>query len=106
MDMRLQTKIDFRRFASLGLWTSLMVGTIGGPLLWAKSDGSSRESAPVVVFRPKPSMSLQPRPLSAPVRHLGQQPVFSVVLLGIEAIDESEAAPRALPSVGEWTPRR
>jgi hypothetical protein len=29
-----------------------------------------------------------------------------VVLLGIEAIDESEVAPRALPSVGEWTPRR
>ncbi|MBC8116493.1 MAG: hypothetical protein H7062_19045 [Candidatus Saccharimonas sp.] len=78
----------------------------GGSLLWAQSDGFFTETASVVVFRAKPSMSRQPRPLSAPLRHFDPSVDATVVLVGIEAIDDAEDPAAALLPMGEWTPLR
>ena len=52
------------------------------------SDSSERRSGspPVVAFRAKPSMARQPRPASAPIRHLDQRADGAVKLLGIESL--------------------
>ena len=42
----------------------------------------------VVLFRAKPSMARQPRPASAPIRHLDQRADGAVKLLGIESLHE------------------
>lgn len=107
MVMSVQSPVGLRQFASRGLLLSFAVAAsiAGGSLLWAESDEFFTETASVVVFRAKPSMSRQPRPLSAPLRQFDQRVGAAVVLLGIEAIDEAvDFAAVQLP-MGEWTPR-
>ena len=79
---------------------------VGGSLLWAETDELTAESVSAVVFRAKPSMSRQPRPSSAPIRHLDHRADAAVMLLGIEAIDDSEDVAVGTLPMGEWTPRR
>lgn len=67
---------------------SLSMTILGGSFLWAKSDRSAKRSAPTVSFRTKPTMALQPRPVSAPSRHF-DRPAMPVILLGIESFDEA-----------------
>lgn len=108
--MKVQLTVGPGRFTTRGLLASLslMAATsiIGGSLLWAEAAEFATESSSVVMLREKPSMSRQPRPLSAPLRHLGQRADAAVVLLGIEAIDDSEGAALSTPPMGEWAPRR
>ena len=49
-----------------------------GPGEWQVS------SARTVAFRAKPTLARQPRPTSAPIRHLDQRVDCAVTLLGIE----------------------
>ena len=108
--MDMQLPVGPGRFTTRGLLASLslVVATsiVGGSLLWAESAEFATEPSSAVMFRAKPSMSRQPRPLSAPLRHLDQRADAAVVLLGIEAIDDSEGAAVSTLSMGEWVPRR
>ena len=108
--MHVQMKVGPGRFATRGLLAALSLVTatliVGGSLLWAEPDEFATESSSVVMLRAKPSMSRQPRPLSAPLRHLDQRADAAVVLLGIEALDDSDGADSSTPPMGEWTPLR
>ncbi len=99
------------RLASLSLAAATLI--VGGSLLWAEPEaGLTTESSSAVVLRARPSMSRQPRPSSAPLRHLDQRAAAAVVLLGIEAIDDSDGADSTdelnagAHPMGEWTPLR
>ena len=97
-------------FVMLAIATSI----VGGSLVWAKSVEFLTESASAVVFRTKPTMSLQPRPFTAPLRNFELVPFqqfdpparAGVVLLGIEDFDKTEGPAAALLPMGQWTPRR
>ena len=108
--MHVQLTVGPVRFTTRGLLASLslVIATlvVGGSLLWAEPDELATESSSVVLLRAKPSMSRQPRPSSAPLRHLDQRADAAVVLLGIEAIDDSDGADSSTPPMGEWTPLR
>ena len=108
--MNVQMHVGPGRFTTRGLLASLSLvaatSIVGGSLLWAEPDEFATESSSVVMLRAKPSMSRQPRPSSAPLRHLDQRADAAVVLLGIEAIDDSEGADSSTHPMGEWTPRR
>lgn len=106
--MSVQSPVGPRRFASRGLLLSLAIAAsiIGGSLLRAEAGKFFTETAPVVAFRPKASMSRQPRPLSAPLRHFDRHMDAAVVLVGIESIDDAEDSAAAPLPMGEWTPLR
>ena len=108
--MHIQMPVGPGRFTTRGLLASLSLAAatsiVGGSLLSAEPDEFASEPSSVVMLRAKPSMSRQPRPLSAPIRHLDQRADAAVVLLGIEAIDDSEGSAASTLPMGEWTPRR
>lgn len=114
--MHVQLTVGPVRFTTRGMLASLSLvaatSIVGGSLLRAEPDEFAAESSPVVLLRAKPSMSRQPRPSSAPLRHLDQRADAAVVLLGIEAVDEPDGADSAngagtsTLSMGEWTPLR
>jgi hypothetical protein len=105
--MSVESCVRPRRFALRGLWLSIVAAAsvVGGSILWANSDELFTESASVIVFRARPSMSRQPRPVSAPLRHFDRRMDTAVVLIGIEALDQAEDFKSLLP-LGEWTPVR
>ncbi len=108
--MSIQSPAGFQRFTARGLWTSLSLAiaavVASGSLLRAKSDEFFTGTASVVVCRARPPMSRQPRPLSAPLRHLDQRIDSAVVLLGIEDVDDAADPAVAVLPMGEWIPRR
>jgi hypothetical protein len=103
--MSVQFAVGPRQFASRNLLLLLVIAALIGGVsrLRAEVGKFATESAHVFSFRPKASMSRQPRPLSAPPRHFDQPVDATVVLVGIESVDDSASPP--LP-MGEWTPLR
>ena len=97
--MHFQRHIGPERLATRGRRATLLPVAaaliVGGSLLWAEAAQSVTISSPAVVFRAKPPMSRQPRPASAPLRHYERDTAAAVVLLGIEAGNDSDATPPA-----------
>ena len=104
------------RILSLSLFLACAGLVIGGTLVWGRSVEYFRdsESSPTVFFRNKPTMALQPRPITAPRRNfeLVQAQQFDsaegsgVVLLGIEELDESAGYASVNPPLGTWQQQR
>ena len=89
-------------------WLSLAIAAsvIDGSYLCAESERFDSQTTPVIAFRPKASMSRQPRPSTAPTRQLDPRASVAVVLLGIETLEDSEQAAASPLPMGEWTPLR
>ena len=108
--MSVQSPVGSRRFTSRRLSALLSLamtaGIAGGSLLWAEAAEFYPEATSVVVFRAKPSMSRQPRPLSAPLRHFDLPVDAAVKLVGIESTDDVDVSSSTQLPMGEWTPRR
>ena len=97
--MNVVSHTNARRILIKGLAATLLVGTVTASAFGTHrpSDLSERQigsiegrpnSHSAVVFRAKPSMARQPRPASAPIRHLDQRADGAVKLLGIESLHE------------------
>ena len=97
--MNVVSHTNARRILIKGLAATLLVGTVTASAFGTHrpSDLSERQIGSiegrlnppsVLVFRAKPSMARQPRPASAPIRHLDQRADRAVKLLGIESLHE------------------
>jgi|GEM_PF-5289370 len=97
--MNFDSHTNARRILINGLAATLLVGTVTASAFGAHrlSDLNEQQigliegrphSPSAVVFRAKPSMARQPRPASAPIRHLDQRADGAVKLLGVESLHE------------------